>query len=216
MMNALLKAFTVVAAALIAGCASAVNGVNQAVSVEEAHPISVDSQVVTLTINASQSSPSSLDQARVRAFSDAYLRNGHGPVTVTTPSGRQNFASSVRDLMNAVGVPTGSMAMAEYRPSGEQNPQIILSYTHYVAQASACGIWSGIKEADRRNLRTPNFGCATQNNLAAMVADPRDLIQPADTGPADTAARIRAIRSFREGEVSSVQTDGDIEVSVSE
>lgn len=213
------KTSAVVCLALITGCVSAVNGSNQAMSIEEAHPISVDTQIVTLTINAGALPLSSLDRARIRAFSDAYLRNGHGPVTVTTPTigaASDQYAASIRELMNGVGVSFNAMAAAEYRPSGEAKPQIILSYTHYVAQASACGIWKGLKEADRRNLRSPNFGCATQHNLAAMVADPRDLIEPAGIGAVDAAARIRAIRAFREGETSSVETDGDIEVVVSE
>ena len=76
-------------AALAAGCAGAWNGRDQAMTVAEEHPISVDSQTVTLTIDLDRSTKelTSVDKARLRAFADSYLTNGHGPLTVTAPSG---------------------------------------------------------------------------------------------------------------------------------
>ncbi|MFZ5617384.1 MAG: CpaD family pilus assembly lipoprotein, partial [Pseudomonadota bacterium] len=91
---------------------------------------------------------------------------------------------------------------------------IIVSYNHYVATPSACGIWEGDRERDYRNMRSPNFGCATQNNLAAMIGDPHDLIEPAEMTPPDSATRIRGVTAFRKGEVTSSATDGEVETEV--
>jgi len=209
---------------LATGCASAVNGVEQVGGYEKNHPISVDSQIVSLTLNVDPSTQelSNLDSARIRAFADAYTRNGHGPITLTAPSGAaddlagQETAADVRGHLHSLGVPWASISGATYRTGGEQSGQLILSYTHYVATASECGIWKGIRETDRRNLVSPNFGCSAQNNLAAMVADPRDLITPTDMGPVDSMARIRAVQAFREGQVSSVATDNDIQTDVAQ
>ena len=82
----LLSAFALAAA----GCAGGpFNGEEHAASVAQTHPIAVDSQVVTLTINndVSTSEISNVDKARLRAFAEAYQNNGHGPLTVTGPSG---------------------------------------------------------------------------------------------------------------------------------
>ncbi|HEX8193009.1 MAG TPA: CpaD family pilus assembly lipoprotein [Allosphingosinicella sp.] len=44
-----------------------------------------------------------------------------------------------------------------------------------------------------------NYGCATNSNLAAMVADPNDLVLgQTGSGTADPAATTRAIRSYRD------------------
>ena len=45
-----------------------------------------------------------------------------------------------------------------------------------------------------------NFGCASQRNLAAMVDNPADLVQPRGETPAYTARRSVAIDKYRKGE----------------
>ena len=45
-----------------------------------------------------------------------------------------------------------------------------------------------------------NFGCASQRNLAAMVDNPADLVQPRGESPAYTARRSVAIDKYRKGE----------------
>ena len=75
------------AAALAGGCAGAWNGADQAISIAEEHPITVDSQIVTLTLDVDGGALSATDEARLRAFADAYLTQGHGPLSVTSPSG---------------------------------------------------------------------------------------------------------------------------------
>ncbi|MEO0878736.1 MAG: CpaD family pilus assembly protein [Pseudomonadota bacterium] len=210
------------AAGLLSACAGSINGADDAFSVEEKHPISVDTQVVTLTLNVdpTTSDLSKLDEARLRAFAGAYVRSGHGPVTVTAPSGAtdspegQELASDVRRMLHSFGLPWSSISGASYRTGDDGARQVIVSYTHYVATASECGIWKEIRKNDRNNVQSPNFGCATQNNLAALVADPRDLIAPSYEGPVDSEARIRAIELFRDGEVSSVETDEIIRTQV--
>lgn len=211
-------------AALAAGCAGAWNGPEKAMTVAEEHPISVDSQIVTLTIDLDRSATelSSVDKSRLRAFADAYLVGGHGPLTITAPSGTsddldgQETASDIRKYLHEVGVDWASITGSTYRAADDRGTKIIVSYTHYVATPSACGVWKGLRARDYANLRSPNFGCATQNNLAAMVADPRDLVTPADSAPPDSAARIRGVNSYRAGEVTASEVDANIKAEVSE
>jgi pilus assembly protein CpaD len=63
-------------------------------------------------------------------------------------------------------------------------------------------------------MRSPNFGCSMQNNLAAMIGDPRDLVEPAAMTAPDAAIRVRGVKLFREGQVTSSETDGDVEQRV--
>lgn len=208
------------AASALAGCGSFVNGRDQALSVAEEHPISVDSQIVTLTVGVDgPSGLSSVDRARVRAFADAYLASGHGPMTITTPSGSaadlsaQDAASDARAELDASGVDAARIQSASYR-SGEEKREMILSYTRFVATPSACGDWSGDMMRDFRNLTAKNYGCATQNNLAAMVADPHDLVEPAALSPSDPNARRRMLDAYRRGEKTSTQLDEDAKAEV--
>ena len=216
------KAFALVAstAVLATGCATKFNGAEHAMTVQEAHPITVDSQTVTMTLKAGPEL-SEMDQARLRAFANAYAQNGHGPVTITSPSGAgasaaaETYASAVRKLLYSAGLDYSAMSATNYVASAQSGDDIVLSYTHYVATPSACGIWEGLRDRDNRNMRTPNFGCASQNNLAAMIGDPRDLIVPADMTAPDAAFRIRGVKAFREGDVTSSARDGEIEAETS-
>lgn len=210
------------AALAAASCAGgAFNSADDAMTVAEAHPISVDSQVVTLTIDADATTTdlSDLDKARLQAFADAYMRDGHGALSITAPSGTtgdfdgQEAAADIRKALNAAGVPWSALAGATYRSA--DGGQLILSYTHYVATPSECGIWSGVRSRDYRNLRSPNYGCATQNNIAAMLADPHDLIAPADEMPRDGAASSRAMDAYRKGQLTGSAIDSSIKAEVS-
>lgn len=203
-----------------ASCASPFNGAQHGMSIQEAHPISVDSQTVTLTIDGdlSTSDLSDVDRARLRAFADAYMLNGHGPLTITAPSGTgddidgQETAADIRKVLNDAGVPWSALSGATYRTGAAAGDvQMIVSYTHYVATPSECGIWKGVRSNDYRNLRSPNMGCATMNNYAAMIADPHELIAPADVDPRDGDAVVRAIELYRAGEVTASDTDNTID-----
>ncbi len=194
------------------------NGPQHALTAAETHPIAVDSQVVTLTIDAdvTTSDISNVDKSRLQAFANSYLTNGHGPLTVTAPSGAGNdhndheAAADIRKALNDAGVPWSSIQGATFRTGDVRNDEIILSFTRFVATASPCGVWTNMREREYRNLRTPNMGCATMNNLAAMVADPHDLVAPADTSPRDGESVVRSIELYREGKVTASAVDDNI------
>ncbi len=206
-------------------CASAFNGQQHAMTVAEEHPISVDSQTVTLTIDADETTTdlSSVDKARLQAFADAYMRNGHGTLTITAPSGTgqdfdgQEMASDIRKALNEAGVPWSALSGATYRSGGDANGnQIIASYTHYVATPSVCGDWTGEMNRKYRNLRSQNFGCSSMNNLAVLLADPHDLVAPTGVTPRDAAVAVRGFQAYREGEVKVSDIDSEISTEVSE
>ncbi|GJL90996.1 CpaD family pilus assembly protein [Hyphococcus sp.] len=195
------------------------NGQQHAMTVAEMHPISVDSQVVTLTISGdvTTSDISNVDKARLQSFASSYMTNGHGPITVTAPSGAGNdrndheAAADIRKALNDAGVPWSAIHGATYRTGEASNDQIILSFTRYVATASPCGVWSDMRSREYRNLRTPNMGCATMNNYAAMVADPHDLIAPSASSPRDGESVARTMQLYRDGKVTASEVDKNID-----
>ena len=72
--------------------------------------------------------------------------------------------------------------------------RVVLSRT--TASVPNCPNWNG---PSGLSATSPNYGCAINSNLAAMVADPNDLVlgQPG-SGTADPATATRAIRSYRD------------------
>lgn len=210
-------------ALVLSGCSSMWNGEGDNPTVAEKHPIAVDSQVISLTmdIDPTISDLANIDKARLKAFALTYLQNGHGPISITAPTGgaddlvAQETASDIRQYLNDVGVPWSAITGASYRAGGSgDDRQVVVTYTHFVASPSPCGIFDSEFKSSWRNVSQPNFGCADQNNLAAMIADPRDLIEPATSTPPDALQRVRGVRAFREGDITSSQRDGIIETNV--
>jgi pilus assembly protein CpaD len=221
MTNSKLKIALLSAASLaVSACAGGpFNGQQHAMTIAEAHPIAVDGQVVTLTIDGdvTTSDISNVDKSRLQSFASSYMTNGHGPITVTAPSGAgkdrndHEAAADIRKILNDAGVPWSAIHGATYRTGDAGNDQIILSFTRYVATASPCGVWTGQLSSQYRNLRSPNMGCATMNNIAAMVADPHDLIAPAETAPRDGQAVVRTMELYRDGKVTASAVDKNID-----
>ncbi len=193
--------------------------------VRHQHPISVDPQVVTLQMDVPQDkiALSVADKAAIDAFVSTYKARGHGALTIAAPSGSPNEAAAVsivaetRAVLADAGLPQAAVGYAAYRASSaNKNAPVILSYRRYVASASPCGNWTNDYAFAPNNKRSPNFGCATQSNLAAMVADPADLMGPREWDPAYTPRRDQVIESFRLGEVTEADESGNASGSVSE
>jgi pilus assembly protein CpaD len=64
-----------------------------------------------------------------------------------------------------------------------------------------CPDWSAKSGINYNNATYPNYGCAVNSNLAAMVADAEDLIQGKQgTGETVVLTSTKAIDSYREKE----------------
>ena len=64
-----------------------------------------------------------------------------------------------------------------------------------------CPGWGMDVPPDWMNSPMPMLGCATARNLAAMIADPADLVNPKDSHTADATAAAASIQRYRRGEV---------------
>ncbi|USI71937.1 CpaD family pilus assembly lipoprotein [Sphingomonas morindae] len=72
-----------------------------------------------------------------------------------------------------------------------------------IARVEGCPDWARGNWAEYDNANTSNFGCATATNLAAMVADPQDLVQGREAGPAsDASLSVKAVAAWREADVT--------------
>ncbi len=57
------------------------------------------------------------------------------------------------------------------------------------AQTDKCGRWPEDILETSENKHYANFGCSYQNNLAAQIANPADLLGPRKQTPIDAANR---------------------------
>lgn len=61
-----------------------------------------------------------------------------------------------------------------------------------------CPNWSAPAQPNYNNLSMSNFGCAVNTNLAAMIADPQDLVRGREgTGVLDAQTSNKALSTYR-------------------
>lgn len=145
----------------------------------------------------------------VQAFAADYLSNGKGRIQVQVPRGAVNpraadaTLGAVRRTLAASGV-KGDIEVGTFRVLDPTIASVLrLSFTKLQARlASRCGEWpddlgSGSTLNTWENRNYYNFGCATQQTLAAQIDDPRDLVRPRAEEPADVQMRTRAITAIR-------------------
>ncbi|MFM9865090.1 MAG: CpaD family pilus assembly protein [Micropepsaceae bacterium] len=163
--------------------------------VDQKFPIVVEPQVVTLAVqtDGGLAGLARGENDRVAAFAQRWKARGQGLLNVATSSDGSNGAAvaQLKKVLAANGVDKKSVQFTSYPPaSGEGQSPITLSFVAYAATASQCGQnWSTNLAFEPRNTPWPEFGCATQNNIAAIIADPRDLIEPRTSDTADAQRR---------------------------
>jgi len=143
----------------------------------------------------------------VRQYVSDYRRDGTGSITIQVPTGSANeiaAASTGHALHYALvraGVPRGNIEVAPYEVGDHAElAPLRLSYLRVKAVAPHCGIWPETTDWDYRNSDYHNFGCAQQQNLAAMVDNPADFLRPQPMAPADGQRRADVISKWRQGE----------------
>ena len=176
------------------------------------HPISIRESDRTLEIFIG-SNRGSLDpgqRAEVLAFAQTWRREATGGVLVDLPVGSSNERAAaeslreIRSILAASGVPADGVIVGNYHPSARKLATVRVTYPKITAQAGPCGVWPqdigpSMNREYFENQQYWNFGCASQRNLAAMVANPADLVQPRGETPIDTARQTTVVEKYRQG-----------------
>ena len=213
----LLRGTVLLAATGLAACSAPFNGPTDVSDERLMFPISVAPHMETLRMPYSNGGwdVSQDMNSRFMAFTKDYLENGNGAISVSVPNGdesaRRYFAARLSDL----GVPAWRIMIgASDTPSADNSVE--LSFIRYAAEVPPCGDWSSNAASTASNLPMPNMGCASQHNLAAMVADPRDLVAPRGQDPADAQRRITILDKYRKGDPTPAETTAAQSGAVSE
>jgi pilus assembly protein CpaD len=202
----ILRACVAIVALAASACSTPIaNGPEQALNLNERFPISVQPRMMTLRLLYNGQPALDEDaQGQIARFAQDYLSHGSGSLAVAPPNGNQAVANLVVDELIAHGVSRNQVMVGGANAPGPAD-DIRLSYIRYVAEAPACGDWSTNLSHTAGNTAPPNFGCATQHNIAAMVSDPRDLLAPEAPGAADAQRRLIVLDKYRAGTPTPAQ-----------
>jgi len=151
-------------------------------------------------------------RADVLAFAQSWKRDAAGGISIDLPSGTPNARAAeaslreMQSILAAAEVPQPAVRVRSFRPvDAAQLPPIKMAYPRIGAQAGPCGLWPKDLGPDtdplwEENRPYYNLGCASQHNLAAMVENPADLVQPRAETPAYEPRRSQALEKYRTGQ----------------
>jgi pilus assembly protein CpaD len=149
-------------------------------------------------------------RAEVAAFARAWRRESSGLLFVDVPVGvRSTFAvrqtaREVTSVLAAMGVPQAAIERRPYRlPEPAAFAPIRIAYPQVRAVTGPCGKWIDNMGPGFHSIENDpfwNHGCANQRNLAAMVVNPQDLVQPRAEGRPDAGRRQVVIDKWRQGQ----------------
>lgn len=197
----------------------------QAFKATDRHPIEVVKGDVQLEVDIPRFSPglSPRQLAELDAYVTDYKSLGESEITVAVPTGGRNEGAAMsalgklRERIRGRGIDDRSIRYTPYRVTrGTTSAPIVLSYQRYYAEAAPCGNWPDNIGYEPLNKAYEELGCAQQNNLAAVVANPRDLIQPRVMSPSDAARRGIVLEKYRLGEVSAAERSDEEDGTSSE
>ncbi|WP_407164571.1 CpaD family pilus assembly protein [Bradyrhizobium sp. ORS 111] len=178
------------------------------------HPIAVTEgeQSIVVFVGYARGNLTETQRDDVMGIARGWRREATGAIAIDVPVDTPNARAAgaiyqeIRGLLASMGVPGHAITRRAYHPDDPRALATIrVSYPKMAAVAGPCGVWpadlgpSLDNPAYIQNKEYYNFGCATQRNLAAMVANPSDLVQPRTETAAYTPRRSIAFDKYRKG-----------------
>lgn len=150
-------------------------------------------------------------QDSIAGFAADYLSASTGTIQIMVPHGAPNSGAAsgmrkqIRQVLTARGVPSNRIIETSYQADPNSNAAPVrISYVAITAMTNPCGEWpEDLQDNTFSNKNYHNFGCATQSNLAAQIANPMDLVTPRDMAPIDATRRSTVIGLYRKGSDTS-------------
>ena len=173
------------------------------------HPIIVaeKERTVDLAVASGDRKLTTSMRETVRGAAINYRGTASGAIRIMVPVGSANagaasvLASQVADVLRKEGVPGDRILSSPYHVSSPDDAAPIrIAFMAITASTGECGRWpEDILGDTTENKHYANFGCASQSNLAAQIANPGDLIAPRGMTPIDAERRSAVIETYRTG-----------------
>jgi pilus assembly protein CpaD len=185
------------------------------------HPIVIaeKNEKIDLPVGAGDRGMTLSQRTTLLGFLDGYDKSAAPALTIAIPVGSANeiaAAAAGRDfarLAVATGISRNRIVMTSYQSvSAEASAPVRVAYISVKAQTDKCGRWPEDLLQTSENKHYADFGCSYQNNLAAQMANPADLLGPRKPSDIDPENRNRVIDLYQKRGISD-EFLGNSEVS---
>ena len=203
-MRALLLTFA--ATALIGGCASMTASGEPPLTPLSRYSLQVEPGLDRIALAVHDEGLSSNQRAALNDLVGRYMASGVGRIRVEGPSGEDPAAArqtwAVRSALQSAGLPADRIVVASYSAPDPRAP-VLAGFETVRAVIPNCGAEPRAMEGRFSNESSLGLGCAINANLAAQIADPRDIIGHRPISPADSGRAAVVFDNYRKGQVTS-------------
>jgi pilus assembly protein CpaD len=157
------------------------------------------------------------DAVKFDNFLADYRAHGNGSLGISVPNGPPAHAAITYFAERAAqtGISRDKILVSTH-DAADGDFRVDVNYISYSAHTDACGDWSENLAFSADNLTPKNFGCSVQHNIAAQVADPRDLLGPRRFDPADANRASTVLDAYEQGKPTGAQKSADQSGAVSD
>lgn len=149
-------------------------------------------------------------RAALDALVGRFAMEGAPVLVIEAPAGGDPTAAqaawNVKAAFEAAGVPGERIQLVGYAAPDPRAP-VLVGFETVQAVVPQCGAQWGNLGRTGDNQSASNFGCAVTANLAAQIADPRDIVAPRAMTPADAGRRSVVFDAYREGAQTAAQRE---------
>jgi pilus assembly protein CpaD len=194
-------ALAAIVAASLGGCASggALSATNNR-SLDSVHQPIVSTDYLAIDLETRGGDLSATEMDKLRNWFDAVGLQYGDKVAIDDPSPYGNKAANA-----AVARLVGRYGMMMIGDAPITNTAVESGFVRVVitrarAEVPGCPNWDSKSATDFTSGTSSNYGCASNANLAAMVADPQDLVKGAKAKGTDPLQAGKAIDVYRKKE----------------
>ena len=183
--------------ALLGGCSTVGADLDMARGVESVHQPVVSRSDYAFDVTAGPAGLAPGEGPRLAGWMNS-LRLGYGDrIAIDDPSGgHAAVRSQVGGMVAGHGLIMSDEAPITGAPIAPGTVRVVV--TRAVASVRGCPDWHRDGSHEFEGAQTSNFGCAINTNLAAMIANPEDLVRgQAGLGVADVATATKPIDAYR-------------------
>jgi len=157
---------------------------------------------------------SARDKLAVAQFLDGYAQSGDGPLYVNRPAnslsglGTQQAEAVIRGLMHQGGLNANALQTGQYASRNGAPAPVVVSYRALRAIPQDCRDMGNLMNT-YSNQTHASFGCFQSANLAAMITDPRQLLEPYAGGQPNAQRRQVIYDKYIQGETTAAAVNAD-------
>lgn len=205
---------------VLAACAPGAGGATPApLTPTSRWSLQVEQDLDRIALAVHDTGLSANQRAALGALSDRFHHAGGDVIRIEAPAGGDPAAGEAawqaRAVLQERGVPAERIQVASYHAPDPRAP-VLAGFETLRAHTPRCGTaWENLSRTGA-NLTSSNFGCAVNANLAAQIADPRDIVSPQAMTPADSGRRTVVFDNYRAGDPTSAPQEELVRSRVSQ